>query len=59
MRTGTGSALDCRIYDGQVLGLYWTILYAEEWYWFCSGPRRTDTWSVLDCRVNVGLVLGL
>ena len=54
MRTGTRFVLECRVYDGLVLGLYWTVQFTEDLYWFCSGlwvRRKIGIWIVMDCGI--------
>ena len=39
-RTGTGCVVDCRIYDGLVPGLWWTV--EDDLYFVCSGLDYTN-----------------
>ena len=56
------SVLDCRVYSGLILGLWWTVDYRENCNLVCSGLysiRRTGTDPVVYCRVNGGLEHGM
>ena len=48
------SVVDCSVYGGLILGLYWTVNYREDCNLVCSGLnsiRRTGTGHVVDCRL--------
>ena len=53
-RTGTGSVVDCRVWEGLVLDLKRAVYYTENWYWDFSGLKRiwrSVTRFVVDGRV--------